>query len=65
MEILTWEEFKNSVKRIDCESCNKVKDGPKECEIPCIDCYGDFRSWDCTHRNTMLLDELRRKINAK
>jgi len=65
METLTWNEFKDSIKRIDCESCNKVKDGPKECEVPCIECYADFRVWDKSHRDVILLDELRRKINAR
>lgn len=63
MEVLTWNEFKDSIKRFDCESCDKVKDGPKECEVACIDCYGAFCRWDSDHRDSILLDELRRKLN--
>jgi len=69
MEILTWEEFIVQKARFDCPDCPKIrveKDKPKPrlC-IPCVQCYGDFRSWDRTHRDSMLLDELRAKINAR
>jgi len=65
METLTWDEFKGSIKRIDCESCNNVKDGPKECEVPCIECYADFRDWYRKNKDLMAIDELRIKINAR
>lgn len=63
METLTWNEFKNSIKRTSCGSCGKVKEGPKECEISCIECYANFREWYRKHKDIMLIEELRKKIN--
>ena len=60
MESLTWEEFKNSIKRIDCESCEIHE--PKECEVKCIQCYGDFREWHRKARDLMAIDDIRKKI---
>ena len=66
MEILNWEEFITQKQRFDCPDCPKVqveKDKPKPrlC-IPCVECYADFCRWNSTHRDTMLLDELRAKL---
>ncbi len=44
-ESLTWEEFKDTIKRTACNSCHKVKNGPNECETSCINCYGNFREF--------------------
>jgi len=63
VEILTWEEFITQKQRFDCPDCPKVKDNERATLCPiCVTCYGDFRSWEKTHRDTMLLDELRAKL---
>ena len=61
MESLTWEEFKNSIKRIDCESCEIGE--PKECEVKCIECYASFRDWHRKARDVMLIDKMRKEVN--
>jgi len=69
MEILTWKEFITQKARFDCDDCTKVKAGtiskkPRMC-IECINCYGQFTGWYVTHKDEFLLDELRKKINAR
>ena len=64
MEILTWEEFITQKQRFDCPDCPKVKikDRKGIAISECINCYGEFCRWDSNHRDTILLDDLRKKL---